>query len=270
MPRGTTSPVVQLDNSMKSPIVDADLISRYRDDGFVSFPGFVSGDQLGELIANVDRFIADVVPGLLPEKVFYDDKNESASLKQIQRMGDHDPWFRELFTASPFREVAEALIGGPVRPMNMQYFNKPPGFSKPTPPHQDGYYFMLRPCSALTMWLALDDVDEANGCVRYVRGSHRRGMREHSRTGTLGFSQGISGYPNQHDIKDEVAMPAQSGDLLVHDAMTIHRADENRSTNRSRRSLGFIYYDQRAKEDATAHAEYQRKLVTDMKAQGMI
>ncbi|MEC8389905.1 MAG: phytanoyl-CoA dioxygenase family protein [Planctomycetota bacterium] len=36
-------------------------------------------------------------------------------------------------------------------------------------------------------------------------------------------------------------LPAQPGDLLVHDAMTIHRADANRSTNRTRRALGFIY-----------------------------
>ncbi len=255
---------------MRPPAVGTDSISRYHEDGFVSFPGFIAGDLLSELIANVERFISDIVPRLPPEKVFYDDKHDRSSLKQIQKMGDCDRWFHDLFTGGAFRSVAEALIGGPVRPVNMQYFNKPPGVSKPTPPHQDGYYFMLQPCSALTMWLALDEVDQQNGCVRYVRGSHLRGMREHQRTGTLGFSQGISGFPNQHDIDDEVAMPAKPGDLLVHDAMTIHRADENRSGNRSRRSLGFIYYDQRAKEDTTAQAEYQHRLITELKAQGKI
>ena len=28
----------------------------------------------------------------------------------------------------------------------------------------------------LTIWLALDPVDEQNGCLRYVAGSHRRGI----------------------------------------------------------------------------------------------
>jgi ectoine hydroxylase-related dioxygenase (phytanoyl-CoA dioxygenase family) len=50
----------------------------------------------------------------------------------------------------------------------MQYFNKPPSVGQPTPPHQDGYYFMLDPCEAVTMWFALDEVDEENGRMRYV------------------------------------------------------------------------------------------------------
>jgi phytanoyl-CoA hydroxylase len=35
---------------------------------------------------------------------------------------------------------------------------------------------MLDPCEALTMWLVLEKVDEENGCVRYVRGSHKHGI----------------------------------------------------------------------------------------------
>lgn len=202
--------------------------------------------------------------------MFYEDTSDAATLKQIQQMGDHDPWFHELFTAGRFREVAELLLDGPVVPKNMQYFNKPPGVGQPTPPHQDGYYFMLAPCEAVTMWVALDDVDEENGCVRYVKGSHEMGMREHARTRTLGFSQGIVDYPTDDDRECEVAFPAQPGDLLVHHALTIHRADGNRSQTRTRRALGFIYYSERAQEDAEAHATYQRKLADDMKASGKI
>ena len=89
------------------------------------------------------------------------------------------------------------------------------------------------------MWLALDVVDEENGCVRYVRGSHRRGMRPHGRTGVLGFSQGITDYGQPEDLADEIAFPAQPGDLLVHHALTIHRADGNRSATRHPTLFGF-------------------------------
>ena len=68
----------------------------------------------------------------------------------------------------------------------------------------------------------------------------------------------------------EVALPAGPGDLLAHEAMTIHRADGNRSQRRTRRALGFIYYSQRAREDRAAHAAYQRKLAEELKAAGMI
>jgi phytanoyl-CoA hydroxylase len=247
-----------------------ELRERFYGDGFVALPQFVSGHEMAELLANMDRFIKDVVPQLPDEHVFYENRNDPATLKQIQQMGDHDPWFHELFTAGRFREVAELLLAGPVVPKNMQYFNKPPGVGQPTPPHQDGYYFMLDPCEAVTMWFALEEVDEENGCVRYVKGSHKQGMREHARTQTLGFSQGLVDYPTDADRESELPFLAKPGDLLVHHALTIHRADGNRSATRTRRALGFIYYSERAREDVEAHAAYQRKLAEDMKAAGKI
>ena len=156
---------------MIESVSNPELKRDFERDGFVFLPQFVSGEGLADLLAHLDRFISDIVPQLYPEQVFYEDKSNPATLKQIQRMGDHDPWFAALFTSSRFRKIAELLLDGPVVPKNMQYFNKPPGVGQPTPPHQDGYYFMLDPCEAVTMWLALDNVDENNGCVRYVHGS---------------------------------------------------------------------------------------------------
>ena len=110
------------------------------------------------------------------------------------------------------------------------------------------------------MWLALDDVDENNGCVRYVKGSNHKGMRDHSTTGTLGFSQGITEYGNDEDIKNEIAISAKKGDLIVHDSLTIHRADQNLSQSRHRRALGFIFYSADSKEDNESVKNYQNQL----------
>lgn len=242
----------------------------FHTDGYVALRGFLQGDELSELLSNVDRFVREIVPTMPREAVFYEDRNGPSSLKQIQHMDSFDSWFAEQFQAGAFQEVAEQLLEGTAVLKNMQYFNKPPGIGQPTPAHQDGYYFMLEPCDAVTMWLALEAVDEENGCVRYVRGSHRRGMREHARTQTLGFSQGIVDYPTDDDLVNEVAFPAQAGDLLVHHALTIHRAAGNRSALRSRRALGLIYYSELAREDSVAHSKYQAKLAEEMKLQGKI
>ncbi|MDC0324134.1 phytanoyl-CoA dioxygenase family protein, partial [Verrucomicrobia bacterium] len=118
------------------------------------------------------------------------------------------------------------------------------------------------------MWFALEEVDEDNGCVRYVKGSHKQGMRKHARTQTLGFSQGIVDYPRQADRENELALPANAGDLLVHDSLTIHRAEGNRSPHRTRQALGFIYYSERANEDVQAHSKYQKKLAEEMRVAG--
>ncbi|MFT5131407.1 MAG: phytanoyl-CoA hydroxylase [Rhodothermales bacterium] len=244
-------------------------MSRFERDGYLALPQFVAGAEFAELQGQVERFIAEVLPGLAPEYVFYEDRDDLTTLKQIQQMGDHDPWFHDLFTTGRFRELAEELLNGPVVPRNMQYFNKPPGIGKPTPPHQDGYYFMLEPCEAVTMWFALDPADVENGCVHYVRSSHLDGMRPHGRTETLGFSQGITDYPQQSDVGRELPMLAQPGDLMVHHALTIHRAGANPSP-RHRRALGFIYYSERAREDVAAHQAYQEKLARDMQATGKL
>ena len=245
---------------------EVELRAAYDRDGYVAIREFVSGEALTELVEHVERFIRDIVPQLPREHAFYEDKADPSSLKQIQKMGEHDPWFHDLVMDSPFQRLAELLIGAPVAPQNLQYFCKPPGVGRPTPPHQDGYYFMLDPCEAVTLWLALDHVDEENGCVRYVRGSHRGGMRGHGRTDTLGFSQGIGDYaPAEED-----ALQAAPGDLLAHHAMTIHRADGNHSETRQRRALGFVYFSQRARRDEEAIAAYQRKLSEEMRAAGKI
>lgn len=246
------------------------LISAFETDGFVAIPSFLTDAELEDLRTNVARFINERIPTLSREQVFYEDIHDVHSLKQIQHMEEHDPWFGDLFLSSRFHRLAELLLKGAVIGKNLQYFNKPAGVGKPTPAHQDGFYFMLDPCEAITMWLALDDVDEENGCVRYVPGSHRLGMRSHARTKTLGFSQGITDYPTDKDRVLETPIIAKPGDLLVHDAMTIHRADGNHSKNRSRRALGFVYFSERAREDSAAQAAYQQRLAQELKSEGKI
>ena len=161
-----------------------DLVLRFRADGYVVLPQFINEQEVGELQDNVARFITDVAPAMPREQVFFEDKQDAATLKQLQEMFTYDGYFHELMFGSRFERLAATLLQNEVRGVNMQFFNKPPGIGQPTPSHQDGYYFMLEPNEAVTMWLALDDVDEENGCVRYVRGSHLKGPKNLITTGT--------------------------------------------------------------------------------------
>ena len=230
--------------------------------GYVKLEGFVAPDEIKEVHRNLERFINDSVPSLPRDEVYYEDINDSSTIKQIPRLNKHDDYFDRHFTRGRFPELAEILLGCPVAPWSMQFFNKPPGIGQPTPAHQDGYYFMLTPCEALTMWLALEEVDEQNGCVRYVTGSNRKGMRPHGKTDTLGFSQGVTDF-GPKDSANEMTFSAMPGDLLVHHALTVHRADGNRTSDRSRRALGFVYFAAHAREDTAMQKEYQRQLTQD-------
>ncbi len=240
----------------------------FKEDGFVAVPKFCNQVELSAIGSALAHFIDVRVAQLPPEEVFYEDKANRDSLKQIQRMHEHSDFFGEFFNGKP-KALAAELLEEPVIGKNLQFFNKPPGISQATPAHQDGNYFMLHPCHAVTMWMALDTVDEENGCVRYLRGSHLDGMRHHERTQTLGFSQGIVDY-GKNESREEVPCPAKPGDLLAHHAMTVHRADANASPTRTRRALGFIFYGESAREDKFAHQAYQKKLADEMSALGKI
>ena len=236
-----------------------DRISKYKEEGYIPFPSFLNQSEVQECNQRIENYIKEIVPKIPGTEVFYEDKNDKGSLKQLQRMHEHDSWFNELFNGRPKR-LAEELLGTDVITKNLQYFNKPPKIGNATPPHQDGYYFKIDPPKALTMWLALNDADEENGCVRYVIGSHLKGIREHTLTGTLGFSQGISDYGNEDDKTNEVPVPASAGDLIVHDSLTIHLAGKNLSNDRPRRAIGFIFYSSEAKENSLQVNEYKEKL----------
>ena len=96
---------------------------------------------------------------------------------------------------------------------------------------------------ALTIWVAPDPIDEKNGCLRFVRGSHKDGVRPHSRSSILGFSQHIANYD---DLKaDEVGVKLNPGDASVHHGNMIHRADANVSTERNRRAFAMVMVMQR-------------------------
>ncbi|WP_437222348.1 phytanoyl-CoA dioxygenase family protein [Planctomicrobium sp. SH661] len=146
-------------------------------------------------------------------------------------------------------------VGEPAEAQGAEWFNKPPRTEHVTPPHQDNFYFCLAPAQVLTMWLALDDVDDKNGCLRYVPGSHLRGIRPHNRTKTLGFSQGIVDYGDR-DLEIEAAIHAQPGDVLIHHGDMIHRAEANRSNTRHRRSFAMVVRGQSCRRDEAAYQRY--------------
>jgi phytanoyl-CoA hydroxylase len=242
------------------------LKTSFDQDGYVFIPGLLGKKEVDGINAKLAAFIESGLPGMTADHIFYEEKNDPSTLKQLQDLHRCDPFFARILNGSEFERIAAALLDEDVQGKNLEYFNKPPRVGKPTPPHQDNYYFMLRPPKAVTMWMALEEVDEENGCVRYIRGSHLKGMRPHGRTETLGFSQGIVDYGQKEKPTDEVFFPTKPGDLLIHHSMTIHRADANQSVNRSRKALGFIYFGVSAVEDLEAKRAYQKKLQAERDA----
>jgi phytanoyl-CoA hydroxylase len=239
----------------------------FRRDGFVTVPQFLAGDELRTLTENLDRYIRDIVPTLPDSDAFYVDRSRPETLKQMQHM-EVDPFFRDYVHHPHWLALAEALLAEPVRCRYPEWFNKPPGEEAPTPPHQDNYYFCLEPAQVVTIWLALDPVDEDNGCLRYVRGSHLEGIRSHGRSSVLGFSQGITDYGPKDEAR-AAKICLRIGDATVHHGNTIHRAEPNRTAGRHRRAFAMVIEGASCRRDEEAYARYVAALKCQHESMGL-
>lgn len=242
----------------------------FEGDGFVHLRGFMSPAEMEEIEKHLARFIRDVVPTLPKAKAMYEDYARPETLKQLAGL-EADPFFAQLLANPKLIGLVQALLRDAVVPESknkIQLFNKPPDWGKATPPHQDGYYFCLVPNEAATVWIALDDIDDENGALGYIRGSHKKGVLPHDASQVLGFSQGLTAGARL-ELGEEVICRVNRGDVLVHHSLTVHFAGANTS-RRSRRAIGLVYYAQKAKLDEEAFRRVLESLERQRKAQGVV
>ena len=239
-------------------------------DGFLALRHFVSEPELSCTLTALDGILADLdrVP---PFQKMFEKAGDVSSLKQLQALHTHSPELTRLATQGGPAALAAAILGDAPVLQNLQYFCKGPGGKGlPTPPHQDSAYFFLKdPSDAVTLWLSLDDVDEENGAIAYVRGSHLLGLRPHIASGILGFSRTVEDW-GEADVAANAVQCAAPGDLLLHHGLTIHSAGANVSATRFRRALGFIYFSSSSEVDGAAKAAYHEKLYNDLHEKGRI
>ena len=240
---------------------------RFDRDGFVIVRQFLTRDELTELSTQLERYIREVVPGLSDAHAFYHDRARPETLKQMQFM-QVDNFFRDYTEHPKWQALSATLVGESAQCESPEWFNKPAGLEHPTPPHQDNYYFNLKPPNVVTIWLALDKVDDENGCLRYVAGSHQRGFRPHARSNVLGFSQGITDF-GPADEAAEMKIHLSPGDAVAHHGMTIHRAELNRSSDRNRRAFAMVYKGISCRRDEASFARYQEAAKKQHESMGL-
>ncbi len=136
--------------------------------------------------------------------------------------------------------IAARLAGVPrVRLWHDHALIKPHVDSKPSPWHQDLPYWPMLDEGALSCWLALDDVDELNGCMSFVPRSHTWGRLPPI---NLANPQSIFDLVPEPETRDftPVARPLRAGSCTFHHGLTFHSAPANRGTA-PRRALVVIY-----------------------------
>ena len=93
----------------------------------------------------------------------------------------------------------------------------------------------------ITVWLAINHATVANGCLKLVPGSHRRGLLQHVRIIKSGKHAGTA-IPDDALAREEIIpVPVQRGGAVFMNARTIHGSLQNESAG-IRWSADFRYH----------------------------
>ncbi|MEK6649518.1 MAG: phytanoyl-CoA dioxygenase family protein [Bacteroidota bacterium] len=163
----------------------------------------------------------------------------SAMFTQVTNVWRHAEAARELVCAPRFARIAADLMGVKgTRLYHDQALIKEPG-AKPTPWHQDHYYWPLDTPHTITMWMPLVDVEPKMGSMTFVPGSHRDESFQ-----KMAISESSQQYFEEIVRDRGVVVPSFSlnaGDATFHDGWTLHSAHRNAS-DRRREVMTVIYY----------------------------
>lgn len=141
--------------------------------------------------------------------------------------------FRAFVLDRRLTELVADLLGAPPLLSGDQVFMKPPHFGSAKPYHQDNFYFQCTPGDhVITAWIALDDVDEENGCLRYIDGSHKIGILPHEPV--PGEPYNLVPPAELVDLSKESLAPVGKGGVVFHHSQTLHTSHRN-SSDRWRR-----------------------------------
>ncbi len=99
--------------------------------------------------------------------------------------------------------------------------------------HQDPSCVDEKKTYSLTVWIPLSDVDQSNGCMKFIRGSHLWGNSIRSIHTDWRFER----WKSKLEEKLEV-MTANVGDVIVFDSSIIHASEPNK-TEETRLAINF-------------------------------
>lgn len=199
-------------------------LDNYASAGYVAPVQLFGESEAADLRARFDR-----VESLIGTEAL--DRAHRPDGGAILEMEDARSILTEVVSSQVLLGVLEAILGPDIMLVNATRFfcRYGPDPVKHTAWHQDITYLGLEPPEIVTAWYAIDDVDDQNGCLRLVPGSHVRGIRDHNDS----MSPGNILNKNQEavlSLADKAMIenvPLRAGAACVFPGTLLHSAGEN-------------------------------------------
>jgi len=129
--------------------------------------------------------------------------------------------------------IVEQLIGPDILIYNVTYIVKEPDTRSHVSWHQDLTYWGLDSDDQVSVWLALSDASEKNGCMRMLPGSHKLGSQPHikgekDKDNVLFQNQRVADI----DESQAVAAELKPGQASFHHGWLLHASAANQGKDR--------------------------------------
>jgi len=167
------------------------------------------------------------------------EKNWPNALEGINRNYVHliSPVFNKICLNKNILDAVESIIGKNILICGTTLFIKNPNEKGFVSFHQDAKYIGLEPHNWVTVWVAVTDSNEENGCMRMWPGSHKENLRHHEQKfdekNLLTRGQTIENIP----LEKTVPIILKAGQISLHHPTIVHGSGLNNSNDRR---IGFV------------------------------
>ena len=209
----------------------------YAENGYLLVEDAVSPAQL-ERIRQITDDLTEASRSVTASNEVYDlDAGHSAAEPRLTRIKiphKQDPYFWEVLRNSAMTEVLTDLLGPDTTILTSKLNTKAPGGGRAIEWHQDWMFYPHTNDDLLAFGLMLEDVDEANGPLMVVPGSHRGPLLSHMANGV--FAGAIDPDDPLFAREKAVTLTGKAGSMTVHHVRILHGSAPNLS-DRARRIL---------------------------------
>ncbi|MGH9210710.1 MAG: phytanoyl-CoA dioxygenase family protein [Acidimicrobiales bacterium] len=207
-------------------VVSSELVERFEAEGYVVVPGLLSLDELARYQVAVRSAVAARKvhdQRAMAERTVYEQ-----SFVQCQNLWEDFPEVRPLtFHPTVAQAAAELIRADAVRLFHDQALFKEHG-GRETDPHQDLPYWPMAEPEAVTAWIPFDGSTLQSGCMGYVPGSHRLGIRKFINI-FRDSTERIGEQARELMVVDPVYVEVPRGSVAFHHGLTAHLARPNES-----------------------------------------
>ncbi len=149
----------------------------------------------------------------------------------------------QIATHPQLLDYLEDLLGPNLLLWGNRIFCKQPGSNVSVAWHQDISAWPLYPYKTVTVWLAVDDSDAANGALEVIPGSHKIGELPHTQGGD-GYGNALDknlGIRSGVDETKKISLTLKKGEVSIHHTQLVHGSPVNPSPTRRRCGFTFRY-----------------------------